>query len=111
MPEPKLARAFIAFWWTLGAAIAYLSVHTVVDGIAEVPHDLHAILVGCLEALAAVLFLIPATMRAGAIGLLCIIALAFVVHAAQGRFSPQLLVFAAGVYFVFVHGPVEPAAR
>jgi uncharacterized membrane protein YphA (DoxX/SURF4 family) len=111
MPEPKLARAFIVFWWTLGAVIAYLSVHTVVDGITDVPHDLHAILVGGLEAGAAVLFLIPATMRAGAIGLLCIIALAFVVHAAQGHFAAHLLAFAAGVYFVFVHGPVEAAGR
>ena len=103
---PTLARAFVVLWWTLGLVIFYLSVHTLVQGTTSSPHDVHAIIIGGLEAVAALLFVVPKTIRIGAVGLLAIIALAFALHALRGEFAAPFLVYAAGVFFVLVHGPV-----
>jgi uncharacterized membrane protein YphA (DoxX/SURF4 family) len=105
-----LARAFVVLWWTLGLVIFYLSVHTLVQGTNSSPRDLHAIIIGGLEAVAALLFIVPRTTRIGAMGLLAIIALAFAVHVLSGEFRAPFLVYAAGVLFVLVHGPVRVAS-
>jgi hypothetical protein len=47
-------------------------------------------------------------MRIGAAGLLGTFAVAFLSHAIQHEFRVELLVFAAAVLFVAVHGPVSP---
>lgn len=59
--------------------------------------------------LAALLFLNPRTLRLAAMALLVIFTFAFGVHLLQGQFAASLLVYAAGVYLVFVHGPVSRA--
>jgi hypothetical protein len=66
-------------------ALLWGSVHTVLHlGVT----DLHARVIGSVEALAAVAFL--------------------VVHAARGEWRPDLLVYATGVLLVAVHGsPAE----
>jgi hypothetical protein len=105
--NPMLARAFVVLWWTLGLVIFYLSVRTLVQGTTSSPRDAHAIIIGGLEAVAALLFVVPKTARIGAVGLLVIIALAFALHALKGEFVAPFLVYAAGVLFVLVHGPVR----
>jgi len=107
MPPVGLVRAFVALWWTTGLVIVYLSVKTAYQGLqAGASHDPHVILVGTLEALAAVLFLVPRTLKIGAASLLVILALVFLVHAARLQFRVDLLVYAAAVLFVAVHGSV-----
>lgn len=107
-----LRHAFLLFQLVLGAALFWGSVHTVIH---LGPSDPHALAIGSVEALAAVAFLVPRTMRAGAGVLLVVIALAFVIHALRGEWRPDLLVYAAGVVLVAVHGdaraPGGPAAR
>ncbi len=108
MPRPGLVRAFVTFWWTLGGVLLLLSVQTAREGfIAHLGGgDIHAALLGTIEAVAAILFLVPRTNRAGGIALLVVFSVAFAMHALQGRLAAPLLIYAAGVIFVIVHGPV-----
>lgn len=106
MPALSLVRAFVVQWWTAGLVIFYLSVRTVYQGLQVTSHDPHLVVVGGLEAVAALLFLVPRTMKIGATGLLLIFALVFVLHATLSQFRGDLLVYAAVVGFVAVHGPV-----
>ena len=107
-----LRHAFLLFQLVLGAALLWGSVHTVIHLGASDPH---ALVISSVEALASAAFLVPRTMRAGAGVLLVVIALAFAVHALRGEWRPDLLVYAAGVLLVAVHGdaraPGDPAAR
>jgi hypothetical protein len=108
MPPRRLVLAFVALWWTVGLALLYLSLRTVHDAVAGGAHDPHVALLGGLEAVAAVLFLIPRTLRVGAAGLLAAIAVAFVIHAAAlHQFRADLLLDAGAVAFVAIHGPVR----
>jgi len=106
MPPVGLVRAFVVQWWTAGLVIFYLSAKTVHQGLHGTSHDPHLVLVGGLEAIAALLFLVPRTMKIGATGLLLIFAVVFLVHAALFQFRGDLLVYAAVVCFVAVHGTV-----
>jgi hypothetical protein len=106
MPPIGLVRAFVVQWWTAGLVLFYLSVRTAYQGLGGTQHDPHLVLVGGLEAIAALLFLVPRTMKIGATGLLLIFALVFVVHATLLQFRGDLLVYAAVVGFVAVHGTV-----
>jgi hypothetical protein len=96
-----LRHAFLLFHLVLGVALLWGSVHTVLH---LGPSDPHALIIGTVEALAAVAFLLPRTMRLGAGVLLAVLALAFVLHGARGEWRPDLLVYAAGVLLVAVHG-------
>jgi uncharacterized membrane protein YphA (DoxX/SURF4 family) len=110
MPSARLVRSFVALWWTLGALLFYWSIETVRRSI-EAGHagDVHALLLGGIEAVAALLFLIPVTLRVGAAGLLFTFAAAFALHAAHHQLRLDLALFAAAVVFVAVHGPVPLA--
>jgi uncharacterized membrane protein YphA (DoxX/SURF4 family) len=111
MPSGPQARAFILLYASIGVVVLIQSIETVVAaGRGTIPAGdrLHARVLGGLEIVAAVLFLIPRTMRAGAIGLLVIFALAFGLHAVRGDFALPLLVYAAGVFFVRTHGIDRP---
>lgn len=113
MPNPSLLRSFRLLHFTLGIVILVQSVETVVaarQGELPAGDRLHALLLGSVEAGAALLFMIPATMKAGAALLLVIFAIAFGLHALRGDFATSLLVFAAGVHFVRVHGTVPFSA-
>jgi hypothetical protein len=113
MPPRKLVRAFLALWWTLGAVLLYASIDTVIHAFPRGAGaiDPHAAIIGSVEAVAAALFLFPRTMRAGAYGLLVSIAAAFIIHALRGQLAAQLLIYAAAVLFVLVHGPVPSVPR
>jgi hypothetical protein len=61
-------------------------------------------ILGSLETVAAVAFLVPRAMSVGATALLAIFALAFGLRLLQGSPNLVLLVYGAGVLFVRVHG-------
>jgi len=109
MPPQNLVRSFVAMWWTLGLALLVLSVRTVAGALAPGAHDPYAVIIGGIEAVSAVLFLVPRTLRIGAIGLLFACAAAMLLHATAGHFRWDLLMYAAAVQFVAVHGPVTRA--
>ena len=106
-PPRSLVRAFLVLYVTLGLVVFVQSVQTVLAAGAGTFHGsdrLHALILGSVEAAAAVAFLVPRVMQAGAAALLAIFALAFGLHLLQGSPNLVLLVYGAGVLFVRVHG-------
>lgn len=107
MSNQALRRSFLIFHCVLGAVVFLESVMTVLHahgrGQAQ-PHAMALVLFAGAEAIAALLFLLPVTMRVGAIVLLLIFAVAFVLHGVQGDPPLTLLVYAAGVALVMIHG-------
>ncbi len=109
MTNRKLVLTFAAFHAALGLVILLQSVETAqcasgALGAQPLQNGL-AVFVGA-EALAAALFLVPATTRLGAVALIVIFAVALGLHGLQGEFQLTLLVYAAGVALVMVHGSV-----
>ena len=110
MPPRPLVRSFVALWWTLGVALLIGSIQTVIAALGTPHHaNPHILLLGAVESVAALLFLIPKTMRFGAAGLLLVLFLAFLIHALDRSFRWDLLVYAASALFVAVHGPLSRA--
>jgi hypothetical protein len=112
--DRKLSRAFAILYLTLGLVVAIQSLNTVaqaIRGAMPAGDRHHALILGGLETLAAVLFLIPRTMRLGAHALLVIFALAFALHAARGDVAWPLLAYGAAVFFVRTHGVTLGQAR
>lgn len=64
----------------------------------------HLLIFAGLQLAAAVLFLLPRTLRAGGILLVAIFAHAVLFDATHGEFPDASLVFAAAALFVTVHG-------
>ncbi|HVX38263.1 MAG TPA: hypothetical protein VHB25_01725 [Gemmatimonadaceae bacterium] len=109
MPSRQLVRAFLALWLVTGAVLFIASVSTAYEGwVSAHGVNPHLVLLGGIEALAAALFLIPRTMRVGAIGLLATIGIALAVHAALGQFRGDLILYASAVAFIRVHGGLTP---
>jgi len=104
MPSRNLIRAFVVLWWVVGVVLLVASIRTIQGALLPGHHDPHHLLLGGFEAVAAVVFLIPWTMRVGAIGLLLALVVALVVHAVTGPFAWTLLAYAAAVLYVAVHG-------
>ena len=102
MHAQRLRVAFIVFHFTLGLALLFASVRTVLSAAAG--HDVHAVAIGAVEALGAALFLLPWTFAIGGALLLLAIGIATALHAVMGQFRPDLLIYAAGTAFVMVHG-------
>jgi hypothetical protein len=105
MANTGLRRAFVAFHLTLGIVIFVESVLAVVHSLhSQTESHLGSILpwFAGLEALAALMLLVPQTLRIGGGILLLIFVAAIIVHGpADGM---PLFVYAAGVVFVMVHG-------
>jgi len=108
MPPRSLLRAFLVLWVVTGAALLIGSVDTVRQALGGRPNP-HLALLGAVEAMAALLFLIPRATRVGAVGLVTVIVAAFVFHAVLGQFRGDLLVYAAAAAFVGVHRPLTQA--
>ena len=106
MPPRNLIRAFLVLWWTLGVLLFWYSVRTLAGALSGADAGAHshlAVLAGG-EAIAALLFLVPRTMRIGGLCLLVIFFVAFIFHAAHGEFASQLILYGATVAYVVVHG-------
>ena len=106
MVTPTVRRSFIGFHLILGLTLLYLSARTVLQAVQPGPQHLnpHLALIGSVELIGAVLFLFPRSLRVGGTLLLLSIGLAFVTHVAAGQFRGDLLVYAAGTWFVMAHG-------
>ena len=105
----RLALAFFALWVTVGLVVLHGSVHTLVTALGDAanPSRLHLALLAGIEAVAALLFLLRRSMRLGGAALLVTFGIALVAHTLRGEFPIQLLVYAAAVLFVMVHGPAS----
>ena len=109
MPPQKLMRSFLILWLVTGVVLLVASLETVNSALRTPAHaNPHLVVLGAVEALAAALFLIPRSMRVGAIGLLVTIFTAFAVHTALHEFRGDLLLYAATVFFILIHGPLTP---
>ncbi len=105
MTDPNLRRAFIVLHAALGLGLLAATLQMGLHAMRE--HGglgLHLGFLVALEGIGAVLFLIPRTLRVGAIALLIVLVGGFALHLTRGEFEAQLLVYAAAVWFVFVHG-------
>ena len=103
MPAPQLRRAFMVFHAVLGGALIVMS-HDVLYHSMHAHGFGHLTLVAALELVGAFLLLIPRTLRIGGAALLIVLLPGFVFHLMRGEWEPQLLIYAAGVYFIMVHG-------
>jgi hypothetical protein len=113
MHRPTVARAFLVFHLTLGTVVFAQSLRSAIEaagiGSAASPAWHVAALAG-VEALAALLFLGPATLRLGGAVLMLTFAVAAAAHALRGELPGALLVYAAGTAFVMAHGRVPRPA-
>ena len=109
-------RAFQLLHLVLGLGLLGTGIDTLVRAL----RDGHALLavVATVVVIAAVLFLLPRTVRLGA-GILLLVVLAVVAERLlRGQWRLDLIVFAAGLWYVNVHGAAwgrnarspEPAA-
>jgi hypothetical protein len=102
MEAKSLTPAFVVLHLTLGVVLGFGGAATAWS--ANGPHATHLLVLGAFEAIAAVLFLLPWTMRVGAAGLMLACGTAFLVHATMGQWRGDLLVYLAAVVFVAHHG-------
>jgi hypothetical protein len=102
MTHPELLRrVFVALHLALGST---LLVGGLMAAVGADRRDPHALVLGSVETLAAVLFLLPRTLRLGAALLLVTLAAAFTIHLLRGEWPGGLVIYAVGVAFVAVHG-------
>lgn len=105
MAAPNVRRAFMLFHAVLGGGLLIMSHNALFHALHE--HGFgHLMLVAALEMLGALLLLIPRTLKIGGVALLVVLVPGFVVQVTHGEWEPQLLIYAAGVYFVMIHGAV-----
>lgn len=99
-------RAFLLFHAIVGGVL-------LLNGVMAVSHALHELdgrhghlaMVGSLEALGALLFLIPRTVRWGGAALLVVLMGGVAMHLSQGDWEElHYLIYAAGVWLVIVNG-------
>lgn len=103
MPAAQVRRAFMVFHAVLGGTLLIMSHNTLFHSLHE--HGLgHLTLVAALEMVGALLLLIPRTLKIGGSALLVVLIPGLVVHLTRGEWEPQLLIYAAGVYFIMTHG-------
>lgn len=105
-------RSFTAFHLVLGVGILWLAVRSVIGALhaGGGHHNPHIAVLAAVEAIGALLFLVPRTLRLGAALLLLTIAAAAAMHATAGELRIDLLVYAAGVWLVAVWaGDMAPA--
>ncbi|MGO9066169.1 MAG: hypothetical protein ACLQIH_15700 [Myxococcaceae bacterium] len=108
MPRSALLRSFVALWWILGVSLFIGGTQTALGALRS-GHgmDSHLVLLGALEALGALFFLVPWTLRLGAGGLLLALSIALVFHLTRQQFRWDLLIFGAAVVFVAIHGTLS----
>ena len=108
MHTPLVRRSLIAFHLVLGIGLLIGSLQTLLGALPSFVSrhsGRHAVLLGGTEALGAILFLFPRSLRVGAALLLLALVVAFAFHAWRGQWRWDLAIYAAGTWFVAVHGP------
>jgi len=99
-------RSFMIFHIVLGLGLLVMSLQTLwhAVGPGSGRPDIHVILLATVEAIGAILFLIPGSVRLGAGLLLLTLVVAFAIHARGGQWRPDLVIYAAGVWLVAAKG-------
>jgi hypothetical protein len=101
----SLRRSFVGFHLTLASVVFVQSVLAVFKALlAEPDANWHLFILASVEAVAAILFVIPVTLRVGGISLCLVFFVAFTAHAIVGEFELGLLVYGAGTVFILFHG-------
>lgn len=102
MTAVNVRREFRLFHAILGIGLLILSLQALRHALGE--HEgggqLHLAMVSGLQAVSAVLFLIPRTVRWGGAILLLILIVGFTEALTRGELELQRLIYAAGVWFV-----------
>lgn len=103
MAHQPVRRAFMLFHAVLGLGLLIMGHNTLFHALHE--HGFgHLTLVAGVEFVGAILLLIPRTLKVGGLALLVVLVPGFIVHLTRGEWELQLLIYAAGVWFVMVHG-------
>ena len=95
-------RAFQLLHLVLGAGLLATGIDTLVRALHEGPAPLAV--VATIVVLAAALFLAPRTVRVGGITLLVVVLAVLVEGTLRGRWRLDHIVYAAGIWYVVVHG-------
>jgi hypothetical protein len=100
----SLRRSFVGFHLTLAGVVFVQSLLTAYNALLVEP-DANWLLfsLASVEAVAALLFVIPVTLMFGGIVLCLVFFVAFTIHAIVGEFELQLLVYGAGTVFILFH--------
>jgi hypothetical protein len=107
MSVDRLRRPFIPLHLSVGLVVLVGSVRTTFGAVqhgAPVGGNLHLVLLGMIEAIGALLFLLPKCTRVGGTIMLVTFGIAIVAHALQRQFPGFLLVYAAATWVVMVDG-------
>jgi len=113
MNATLVRRSFIAFHLVLGLGLLSGSIQTLLHALA--PENIHShshqhlAVIAAIEAIGAVMFLLPRVSRWGALVLVAVIGLGFVAHALQGEWRPDLVIYAAGAWLVYAMGGGWPS--
>jgi hypothetical protein len=94
--------AVTALRWILGIIVAQQSVMTAIGAFPEIHGSGHAavhawvrLILGSVEAFAAILFLLPPTLLVGGWLLIAVFTVAILFHLLQGEFNGALLIYGA----------------
>ena len=109
MNHKTIRTAFIGFHFTLAIVVLLQSVWGVQHALSTANHAL--LVLAIVEILAAIVFMIPQTVRLGGLVLLSVFAIAFSIHLLHGELDLRLLVYAAGTLFIIVHGSAFQGKR
>jgi len=101
----SLRRSFVGFHLVLAIVVFVQSFLTATKAFSVEP-EANWLLFGLasVEAVAAILFVIPATLKIGGIVLCLVFFVAFTLHAIVGEFELHLLVYFTGILFILFHG-------
>jgi uncharacterized membrane protein YphA (DoxX/SURF4 family) len=105
MTSVAFRRALLIFHIVLGATLLVLSILSLHATLRTPAPAAHVLLIAGGEALGALLFLVPRTVRVGAVLLALTVLVALLLHASRAQFRGDLLVYLAGVLVVATRAP------
>jgi uncharacterized membrane protein len=100
-------RAFQLLHLVLGVGLLGTALDTLVHALRDGQGPLAV--VATVAAVGAVLFLIPRTLKVGGTALLVVVLAVLVERTLRGQWRLDLVVFAAAIWLVVVHGGVRPS--
>jgi uncharacterized membrane protein YphA (DoxX/SURF4 family) len=102
--------AMTALRWSLGIGVGWESIFTAWTAFPEVhgsgryaAHAWIRLILGSVETIGAILFLLPQTVRLGGWILVAVFSFAILFHALQGEFNAGLIIYAAATIACVVH--------
>jgi len=104
-------RAYQIFHAALGGGLLVMSLLALAHALHEHGGFGHLAFVAGLEALGALLFLVPRTVRWGGAALLLVLIPGFLFSLVHGEWRFEPLIFAAGVWLVMMQGPAWAGNR